>query len=440
MATPRRPSSLLNRAVSTPPTTPATILNKNSKPQPSQYPYSASILTPPTSPWQSNSSPDVATVTEFIETPQPQRKADVRSETRGEISIPTPEGPSVFECPFDVDIVKGDRGRDAIFGTGAWSIVYKATTRARTDNAIAHADTSCTTPPSSPKTSSLPVLVAVKKPTRRDATAILNSEARILAYISTVPYSEKYVVPFHGTAIGDPDQATLVLDALPLSLETHLRKRAFRSSQNFGVATMREPVIGGGGAWLTLANQLVSALAWLHNIAGVVHGDIKPGNILLSDVVLDSSGEVVEFMPVLADFSSAQRMDTDEVTPNTLAAMTREYTAPELLSSKVLRDPNARATPASDVFSLAVTLLVSATGQLLVYSGSVFQRQAMATQGWDVLEHVRSGEQGSRVPRHGVVERVLERAVLKRDMGRVSALTWLDVVERVKRGEPMKRN
>lgn len=434
MATPRRPSSLLNRTLSTPPTTPitpTTTSNKTSKPQPVQYP--ASILTPPTSPWQSNSSPDIATVAESRKPPQPQRMAE-QPETPGE--SPTPASPSVFECPFDVEIVKDDYDRDDTYGTGAWSIVYKATTHARTD---ATADTSCTPP--SPPTTSMPPLVAVKKPTRRDATAILHSEAKILAYIRTVPFSEKYVVGFHGTARGDPDQATLVLDGLPCSLEAHLCKRSYRSSQNFGIGTMREPVIGSVDAWLTLANQLVSALAWLHNIAGVVHGDIKPANILLSNVVHSaSSGEVVEFMPVLADFSSAQRMHVDEVTPNTLAAMTREYTAPELLSSKFLRNPNSRATAASDVFSLAVTLLVAATGDLLVYTGTVFQRQAMATQGWEVLEHVRSGDRGSRVPRHGVVERVLEKAVLKKDMGRVSALAWLDIVERVKRGEPMPWN
>jgi len=76
-----------------------------------------------------------------------------------------------------------------------------------------------------------------------------------------------------------------------------------------------------------------------------------------------------------------------------------------------------------------------------VYPGSVFQRQLMATQGWMILNHVRSGEQGARVPRLGVVERVLERAVLQAGMGRVSALTWLEIVANIGRGEePIKKS
>ncbi|RJE16899.1 Protein kinase domain-containing protein [Aspergillus sclerotialis] len=85
---------------------------------------------------------------------------------------------------------------------------------------------------------------------------------------------------------------------------------------------------------------------------------------------------------------------------------------------------------------MAITLLVAATGQMLVYPGSVFQRQAMATQGWMVLNYARNADQGSRVPRFGVVERVLERAVLKADMGRVSAREWLGIVETIAQGIP----
>jgi serine/threonine protein kinase len=332
----------------------------------------------------------------------------------------------VLECPFEIEILKDHRGRDAMFGTGAWSIVYKGTAHPKSRDL-----SSSLTPPSSP-TVAPPVLVAVKKPTRRDATEILKSEAKILSYLQAMPHSEKYIVPFYGTI----DQATIVLAAVPYTLENHIRKCAALASDNFSTLTMHEPVIGNTGQWLRLAHQLISALAWLHNIAEVVHGDIKPGNILLANV--SGSETEITFDPVLADFSSAQLLNLEETTVNTLSAVTREFTAPELLSSKVLRDPNSTATPASDVFSLAVTLLVAATGQMLVYGGSVFQRQAMATQGWMILDHVRSGDQGSRVPRMGVVQRVLERAVLKVDMGRIGALDWLDVVEKVLKGEPRK--
>jgi serine/threonine protein kinase len=332
----------------------------------------------------------------------------------------------VSECPFDVEILKDARGRDAVFGSGAWSIVYKGTTHPKS-RAIAESFT----PPSSPM-GTTPVLVAVKTPTRRDSSEILRSEAKILSYLHMLPHSDKFVVPFYGTV----NESTIILAAIPLSLEQHVRNCAVNASQNASTWTMHEPVIGSTPKWLHLATQMISALAWLHSVAGVVHGDIKPGNILLSHV--QGTGDDMTFHPIFVDFSSAQLLDVDETTPNTLSAVTREYTAPELLSAKVLRDPESTATTASDVFSLAVTLLVAATGQLLVYPGSLFQRQLMATQGWMVLSHVRNGEQGARVPRMGVVERVLERAVLKEGMGRITALDWLEFVEEVGKGEPVK--
>jgi serine/threonine protein kinase len=261
---------------------------------------------------------------------------------------------------------------------------------------------------------------------------ILKSEAKILSYLRSVPESERYVVPFYGVV----DEATIVLEAIPFSLEDHIRKCAVIAAQKFSTRTMEEPVLGSTAKWFHLAQQLVSALAWLHNSAHVVHGDIKPGNILMSRA--HGSENDITFEPLFADFSSSQRLDLDETTPNTLSAVTREYTAPELLNSKVLRDPTSTATPASDVFSMALTLLVAATGQLLVYPGSVFQRQAMATQGWMVLSHVRNGEGGTRVPRSGIVEKVLEKAVLKTDMGRVSAQEWMGLVETLAKREPAK--
>lgn len=106
--------------------------------------------------------------------------------------------------------------------------------------------------------------------------------------------------------------------------------------------------------------------------------------------------------------------------------MTKEYTAPELLTVAVMKDPNSCATTASDVFALAVTLLVAATGDPMVYTGySAMHRQMLATQGWGVLNNVRSIS--SRVPRHGVVDRLLEKAVLKE--GRISTGAWIEMLE-----------
>ncbi|KAI1608624.1 kinase-like domain-containing protein [Exophiala viscosa] len=429
MTTPLRPSVL--NSMSTPPVTPDSLSTAAKDTRPTGQSFST--LTPPTSPRQIQSLSNLSNIAAAQETPSIS-KHDHRREPLQPIHTNVRDATmraakrSAPECPFDVEILKDQRGRDAMFGTGAWSIVYKGTASTKSGNL-----SSALTPPSSP-TVTAPLLVAVKKPTRRDSTEVLKSEAKILSYLQAMPHNEEYVVPFYGTI----DQATIVLAAIPYSLEDHIRKCAVSASENFSTWTMHDPVVGSTAKWLRLAHQLISALAWLHNVAEVVHGDIKPGNILLANV--KGSGTEVTFDPVLADFSSAQLLNLEETTPNTLSAVTREFTAPELLSSKVLRDPNSTATTASDVFSLAVTLLVAATGQMLVYGGSVLQRQAMATQGWMVLDHVRGGEQGARVPRMGTVDRALARAVLKADMGRISALDWLDVVEDVVKGEQPRKN
>ncbi|OAP58892.1 hypothetical protein AYL99_06189 [Fonsecaea erecta] len=432
MAIAQRPSPL-NRTTSTPPTTPNTPSNTESK---LQHTYAnSSILTPPTSPRQSRSSSNISELATPISapvTPSPAgstwkskeaRLDPIKTDAVGQSISPET---SVPECPFDVEILKDECGRDAVFGTGAWSTVFKATTHPKPRTV-----SGSLTPPLSPAFAT-PVLVAVKKPARRDAVSILKSEANVLTYLHTIPNSDSYVVPFYGTV----DHTSLVLEAIPFSLGDHIRQCAAVAAQNVSTWTMTDPVLGSSAKWFHLARQLISALVWLHNDARVVHGDIKPGNILLTRV--QGSGTDISFQPIFADFSSAQRLDTEDTTTNTLSAITREYTAPELLNSKVLRDPTSTATPASDVFSMAITLLVAATGQMLVYPGSVFQRQAMATQGWMVLNYARNSEQGSRVPRFGLVERVLERAVLKADLGRVSAQEWLGIVETIAQGDPVK--
>ncbi|RVX74950.1 hypothetical protein B0A52_01227 [Exophiala mesophila] len=438
MATPRRLSQL-NRALSTPPTTPDSIMVSDSKaPQtPQQQRLGPSVLTPPTSPHLSrwphgtetqtpSSNPNHSSPTSH---PRPRGNHLEPLQTNALPNQTEVECSTAPQCPFDIEILKDSRGRDAYFGTGAWSIVYKATVRKGSFTS------SCTqtgperlTPPSSP-VSSLPLLVAVKTPVRRDSDEILRNEAKTLNYLQNLPHGPEFIVPFYGVV----EQSTIVLAAIPHTLEHYIRKSAEVASNSTSMMAT-SPIIGTMPTWLVLAHKLITALAWLHDQAGVIHGDLKPGNILLSplpstglDTSTDSS--FFNYTPLLADFSSSQLRSTTTPTPNTLSAVTREYTAPELLSSAVLRNPESTATTDSDVFSLAVTLLVAVTGQMLVYPGSVFQRQAMATQGWLVLSHVRNGVGGERVARGGLVEKILEPAVRKIGTGRINAMEWLRMTE-----------
>jgi eukaryotic-like serine/threonine-protein kinase len=94
-----------------------------------------------------------------------------------------------------------------------------------------------------------------------------------------------------------------------------------------------------------LAQSLLGALAAAH-AAGVVHRDLKPGNVLY-----DSQGE-----PLLADFGLAFSWDqTAGLTAAGMVVGTPGFIAPEQARGEAL-------TPASDVFSLGATLRFAATG------------------------------------------------------------------------------
>jgi serine/threonine protein kinase len=96
-----------------------------------------------------------------------------------------------------------------------------------------------------------------------------------------------------------------------------------------------------------LVEQVATALDYIHR-QGIVHRDVKPQNILLAD---DGTGGAREVKVV--DFGIARRMDTTEedLTNPGQVVGTPDYIAPELVWGGT-----ARATPASDLYSLGVIL------------------------------------------------------------------------------------
>jgi serine/threonine-protein kinase len=104
-----------------------------------------------------------------------------------------------------------------------------------------------------------------------------------------------------------------------------------------------EPAMAAG-----IAAQVADALAYLHG-RGVVHGDVKPANILLSDL-----GGPVR----LADFGVARRISRDptvEIRPGTAPIRRRAILAtPEYVAPEVVAGHNPSA--AADIYALGLVL------------------------------------------------------------------------------------
>lgn len=131
-------------------------------------------------------------------------------------------------------------------------------------------------------------------------------------------------------------------------------------------ADLRRRLRAGGplepAAAAQIAVQVADALAYLHS-RGVVHGDVKPANILMPD-----AGGPIK----LADFGVARRLAQDptiELRPGDLQTRRRAILAtPEYVSPEVVA--GGQPSPAADVYALGLVLFELICGRSPYRGGS----------------------------------------------------------------------
>ncbi|KAI9881487.1 MAG: hypothetical protein M1830_000050 [Pleopsidium flavum] len=435
------------RTWSSPPTSPGSHGGATESVFPNQV--GAGTLTPPLTPTKARKRRSSASEYDIMQIPEVRRENAVKV-MGGDVETAVVDHPKEEERSWTrtqplkytgrYELVPGNRASGyQEYGRGVWSAVFKAT-ETLTPQELGVEVFGIPTPPASPSTISpyeqRPArrFLAVKAPIRRDAQQILEKEARILTYLHHFREVNNYVITFHGF---EPMRHTLVLNAVPLTMDWYIKTAAKGARENLSTRTIFDPVIGVS-QWLRLCKDLIDGLAFLHS-KKVVHGDIKPMNILLDPPAIQVDEAVIEYQPLYCDFSSSHLNEPGKEAEQ-VSAVTAEFTAPELLQA--LRHNNGQraiTTFESDVFGLGVTLLTAATGESPYVSARFeAQRTAMAMEGAPLV-FARRGEQASRVRPKAIVDAVIHGAVENDESKRLTVNQWQDALTEIAGIDPEKR-
>jgi len=126
---------------------------------------------------------------------------------------------------------------------------------------------------------------------------------------------------------------------------------------------------------LSIAFRIAAGLLYLHKGSRlqVVHGDLKPGNVLVTGGGLDAANQRLPVEAVkLTDFGLSQTIAAStrsmicsgllKNSPGSSAAGTQIWAAPELLEARDLCKP-AEKTPASDIYAFGMVLYQMLVGE-----------------------------------------------------------------------------